>query len=302
MIARLRHRGPDDAHVVAGDGYTLGVARLSIQDVAHGRQPLTDESGRIVAAQNGEIYNYPALRDRLEKNGHRLSHPRCDTEITCPISMRKSATPCQQLDGMFAFAVWDGRTQTGMLARDRTGKKPLYLYSASDGALWFASEIKSLLEIPGLQRSSTRSRCIIFSATSMSPTRSRFFRASLRCRPATRLVWQAGRPAVIEPYWRLSWAPLPEARRPRTRKAWPRACSTCCAKGVKKRLLSGCARRVFSQRRHRFEPHHRARRPGVTTARQDLHADLCRHCRHSRQAGRRGLGPPDRPAFWNRAP
>src|SRR4051812_43390879 len=80
MLATLRHRGPDDCHIVSGDRFTVGAARLSIVDVAGGRQPLTNEDGSIVAAQNGELYNFPRLRATLLARGHSFSS-QTDTEV-----------------------------------------------------------------------------------------------------------------------------------------------------------------------------------------------------------------------------
>src|SRR3954468_2687688 len=80
MLDTLRHRGPDDRHIVAGDRFALGTARLSIVDVGGGRQPLTNEDGTVTAAQNGELYNFPELRPVLLERGHRLT-TRTDTEV-----------------------------------------------------------------------------------------------------------------------------------------------------------------------------------------------------------------------------
>src|SRR5262245_11855164 len=80
MLATLRHRGPDDQHVVGNSSFTMGARRLSIVDVEGGRQPMANESGDVWAAQNGELYNYPAVRPILVAHGHAL-HTHCDTEI-----------------------------------------------------------------------------------------------------------------------------------------------------------------------------------------------------------------------------
>jgi asparagine synthase (glutamine-hydrolysing) len=236
MIARLHHRGPDDAHVVAGENFTLGIARLSIQDVQHGRQPLTDESGHIVAAQNGEIYNYPALRARLQKNGHRLT-THCDTEALPHLYEEIGIALPTQLDGMFALAIWDGRKQTGLLARDRTGKKPLYLFTEPDGTLWFASEIKALLEVPGFKRELNPVALHHFLGYKHVPHTLSIFQGVTQLPPASRLTWQTERPAVIEPYWKLSWAPQPETETQDEDTLATQLLDLLRA-GVKKRLLS----------------------------------------------------------------
>ncbi len=151
MLATLEHRGPDDGHVVTQAGATFGARRLSILDVAGGRQPLHDDTGRFIASQNGEIYNFRELRRDLEAQGHRFSTTG-DTEILAHAYREEGAGFLDRLVGMFAIAVWDTQTRRGLLARDRVGKKPLYYYEAPDGALWYASEIKALLTVPSVPR------------------------------------------------------------------------------------------------------------------------------------------------------
>src|SRR4051812_12444159 len=105
MLATLTHRGPDDSFVVAGDRFALGARRLSIVDVDGGRQPLSNETGTVWAAQNGEIYNYPQLRTRLLAAGHAL-HTRCDTEVLPHVYEDAGVRFPERIDGMFAVAVW----------------------------------------------------------------------------------------------------------------------------------------------------------------------------------------------------
>lgn len=150
MLAALHHRGPDDGHVVSGPRFTMGTRRLSIVDVAGGRQPLTNEDGTITAAQNGEIYNFPTLRPALLEAGHHL-RTHTDTEVLPHLWEDHGDALPEHIDGMFAIAVWDDRRQVGLLARDRMGKKPLY-YWHSGGAIYFASELKALLTIPGFSK------------------------------------------------------------------------------------------------------------------------------------------------------
>src|SRR4051812_48422131 len=127
MLETLRHRGPDDGYVVSGDEFTLGARRLSIIDVEGGRQPLTNEDGAVVAAQNGEIYNFPELRPALLAAGHKF-HTHTDTEVLPHLWEDDGEDLPGRIQGMFALAVWDTRKRTGLLARDRMGKKPLYYW------------------------------------------------------------------------------------------------------------------------------------------------------------------------------
>ena len=104
----------------------------------------------MTAAQNGELYNFPETRDALVKRGHRL-RTRTDTEILPHLWEEYGERLPQHIDGMFAVAVWDARRQIGLLARDRMGKKPLYYWQQGD-TLYFASELKAILAIPGFVR------------------------------------------------------------------------------------------------------------------------------------------------------
>lgn len=143
MTDTMTHRGPDDRGLHVDDGIALGVRRLSILDVAGGRQPLANERGDVWAAQNGELYNHRELRADLESEGHAF-HTRCDTEILPHLYERDGADFPTKLRGMFAVAVWDERARRAVLVRDRLGVKPLY-FARSGDVLLFASELKALL-------------------------------------------------------------------------------------------------------------------------------------------------------------
>src|ERR1035437_7249421 len=144
MLRALAHRGPDDQHTLGDARALLGARRLAIIDLDGGRQPLTDESGLIVATQNGEIYNYLELRDDLERAGHRF-RTASDTETIVHLYEEYGTSFVQHLRGMFAIAIWDGRAGHLVLARDRLGKKPLYCRLAG-GRLSYGSELKAILE------------------------------------------------------------------------------------------------------------------------------------------------------------
>ncbi len=154
MTTSIAHRGPDDAgyfEAIGSDGSVrvgLGHRRLSIIDLATGHQPLgnTDQSLQIVF--NGEIYNFESLRADLIKRGYVFS-TRSDTEVLLHAYHEWGPDCLSRLRGMFAFAIWDARRNQLFLARDRFGKKPLFV-AQLDGALVFASEIKALLQFPGL--------------------------------------------------------------------------------------------------------------------------------------------------------
>ena len=147
MAETLVHRGPDDGsvHVDARSAVAIGARRLSIIDVEGGRQPLSNEDETVWAALNGEIYNYRQLRDDLLNRGHRLA-TRCDTEVLVHLYEDFGPDLVHALEGMFAFVIWDSRSQEILLARDRFGEKPLF-YATTDGELSFASELSALRAI-----------------------------------------------------------------------------------------------------------------------------------------------------------
>src|SRR5688572_7574330 len=149
MTERLAHRGPDDHgyHLRARVG--LGHRRLSIVDLAGGRQPLANEDESVWIVFNGEIYNHVELRKELQSRGH-VFKTRSDTEAIVHAYEEWGAVGCaQRLRGMFGFAIWDERAQSLTLVRDRLGIKPIY-YAQLGGDICFSSEIKSLLVIPEL--------------------------------------------------------------------------------------------------------------------------------------------------------
>jgi len=206
MLETLRHRGPDDGFVMAGDGFAIGTRRLSIVDVAGGRQPLTNEDGTVTAAQNGELYNFPETRDALVKRGHRLA-TRTDTEILPHLWEEYGEALPQHIDGMFAVAVWDSRRQMGLLARDRMGKKPLYYWQRGD-TLYFASELKAILAIPGFVRRLNLEALHHFLSYKHVPHPLTIFEGVRMLPPAHQLVYRPGLAPAVSRYWRLSFAPV----------------------------------------------------------------------------------------------
>ncbi len=146
MVARLEHRGPDDSGTYLDAHAALGFRRLSIVDLAGGHQPLSNEDGTIWTAFNGEIYNFPALRRRLEARGHVL-RSLGDTEVLVHLYEDEGPAMFSLLRGMFALAIWDSGRRRLVLGRDRLGQKPL-VYRLDQGRITFASELKALLALP----------------------------------------------------------------------------------------------------------------------------------------------------------
>src|SRR5581483_6815760 len=145
MRDSLTHRGPDDAGLLLDPHVALAHRRLSIVDLSRGHQPMFNEDHSIAIVFNGEIYNHADYRADLEAKGHRYrSH--CDTETILHLYEEHGRRSVEFLRGMFAFAIWDRSKRRLLLARDRLGIKPLYYSLDADGTLYFASEIKALVE------------------------------------------------------------------------------------------------------------------------------------------------------------
>ena len=150
MTARLHHRGPDDTGIYLDGEFGVGVRRLSILDLMGGHQPIANEDRTIMAALNGEIYNYPALKAELSAKGYRF-RTNCDTEVLLRSYEAYGPKCFDMFNGMFAVALWDARQRELILGRDRLGIKPLFYVNTREG-LVFASEIKALLEHDQIER------------------------------------------------------------------------------------------------------------------------------------------------------
>ena len=150
MGRMMVHRGPDDEGDYYGNGVAIGMRRLSIIDLQGGHQPIANEDGTVWVVCNGEIYNFKELRPQLEAHGHVFGCD-SDTEAIVHLYEERGLNLFKQLRGMFGLAIWDAARSRLVLARDRLGKKPLYVCREPHRIL-FASEIKSLLEVCDIPR------------------------------------------------------------------------------------------------------------------------------------------------------
>jgi asparagine synthase (glutamine-hydrolysing) len=150
MQESIKHRGPDGAGRFISGNIALGHRRLSIIDIDGGTQPISNETNEIYIVFNGEIYNFIELKYELQMKGH-IFKTQSDTEVIIHGYEEWGEQCTNHLNGMFAFAIWDNRTQRLILARDHLGIKPLYYFQA-EGTLFFASEIKSLLRASACPR------------------------------------------------------------------------------------------------------------------------------------------------------
>jgi asparagine synthase (glutamine-hydrolysing) len=195
------HRGPDEGSLHLEPGLGFGHRRLSIIDIASGQQPLFNEDRSVVVVFNGEIYNYQELIPELQSAGHRF-HTRSDTEVIVHAWEQWGEDCVKRFRGMFAFALWDRKSQTLFMARDRLGVKPLYYALLDDGALLFGSELKSLLAHGGLRRDIDPLAIEEYFALGYVPEPRCIFRQARKMPPGHMLSIHRGQPAG-EPkeYW-----------------------------------------------------------------------------------------------------
>ena len=198
----IAHRGPDAEGFWIGAGVGLGHRRLSIIDLAGGDQPMGNEDGSIQVVFNGEIYNFQQLRNELLAKGHRF-RTRSDTEVLVHLYEEAGEQLVERLRGMFAFAIWDGRSRKLLLARDRVGLKPLYYYRDSEKML-FGSEIKAILAHPDVDRTIDPVAIEDYLAYGMIPGEHSIFRNVRKLPPGhTLVVDQDAFSCHSRRYWQL---------------------------------------------------------------------------------------------------
>ena len=196
MASAMSHRGPDDEGffetITRDEGHYIGLAhrRLSIIDLSKGHQPLGNEDGTIQIVFNGEIYNYQELRQELIQLGHHFT-TNTDTETVVHAYEEYGEQCVYFLRGMFAFAIWDAKQQKMFLARDRFGKKPLFLYE-NNGSFYFASEIKSLLRCPDIKTNINQNGVYKYLAYRYVPGPETLFQGIFKLPPSSIAVWQNG--------------------------------------------------------------------------------------------------------------
>jgi asparagine synthase (glutamine-hydrolysing) len=195
----LRHRGPDDAGIFIEGPIGIAHRRLSIVDLATGHQPMANEDGSLRIVFNGEIYNHADYRRDLEARGHVYSS-HSDTETILHLYEEYGVRCVDYLRGMFAFAIWDRRTNELSIARDRLGVKPLYYVHTDDGSLYFASEIKALLAADALRPGLNRAALPDYLANRATCDDTTLFAGVRRLPAGHTLIWKDGK-VEIERYW-----------------------------------------------------------------------------------------------------
>jgi asparagine synthase (glutamine-hydrolysing) len=205
MCAAIVHRGPDDDGFYCGAEVGLGMRRLSIIDLNSGHQPVWNEDRSVCVVFNGEIYNFQELRQQLQGRGHVFS-TRTDTEVIVHLYEEYGPRCVDHLRGMFGFALWDNRRKRVLIARDRIGIKPLY-FAEVGGRLLFASELKSILQLPEVERDldwGAVSHLFTFLTT---PPAESILNGIHKLEPGHLLIAGPGMPPVIERYWQAEFLP-----------------------------------------------------------------------------------------------
>ena len=215
MLARIVRRGPD------GEGRWLGTSRewnaalghrrLAIVDIEGGVQPMSTPDGAAHITYNGELYNFLDLRRDLDRRGVAL-HTRSDTEVLLHHVALHGTRGLPDLDGMFAFALWDAPGCKLLLARDRAGIKPLYYAPLPDGGIAFASELTALLQHPAIARKlSARGLQSYFFSDYFHPPHT-LIEGVKKLAPGQYVQWEDGRLSEPAPYWKLSFGSAPSSR------------------------------------------------------------------------------------------
>jgi asparagine synthase (glutamine-hydrolysing) len=198
MCAAIRHRGPDEDGFLHKPGVGLGMRRLAIIDLKSGQQPIHNQDRTAWIVFNGEIYNYRELRTKLEALGHSF-YTNSDTEAIVHAYDQYGADCPKHLRGMFAFAIWDERTQELFLARDRVGKKPL-LYARVNGQLVFGSEFTALFQHPGVSNEIDFEALNHYLSFMCVPAPMTAYKAIRKLEPGHSLRYRKGE-IRIERYW-----------------------------------------------------------------------------------------------------
>ena len=198
MGGMIPHRGPDDEGQYVSGAVALGMRRLSIIDLSGGHQPISNEDGSIWVICNGEIYNFLELREELEKKGHRFS-THSDTEVLVHLYEQEGMNFLARLRGMFGLALWDQNRSRLVLARDRVGKKPLYIRREANRIL-FASEIKSILQLENVPREIDHDALRDYLQLGFVPAPRTMFRGIEKLLPGHYLAVEKGESRVGQ-YW-----------------------------------------------------------------------------------------------------
>lgn len=232
MCQVIFHRGPDDQGIQVNGPVGLGMRRLSIIDLAGGHQPMSGEDGTVTIVFNGEIYNFHELHEQLKARGHQFK-TNSDTESIVHCYEEFSDACVKHLRGMFVFAIWDAKSKTLLLARDRAGKKPLYYTRTARGSFIFGSELKSILEHPDVEREIDLEALDAYVTLGYVPDPLSIFRGIHKLPPGHTLTYSQDK-ITLKQYWDFTYEPAPV----RTEEAYVEELRVLLEDAVRARLIS----------------------------------------------------------------
>src|SRR3954447_8527179 len=203
MQDAILFRGRDAQGAWSAPGVVLAQARLAVIDLVGGDQPMTDSSGRFTIVYSGEVYNYRELRAEYEGKGARF-RTQSDTEVVLEGFKLKGRDVCRDLNGMFAFAVWDAQRSELVLARDRLGKKPLYWFGSAD-AVWFSSTLDAFTDIPGWTGTLSNTSLALYGLLGSFPADRTIYEQARSVPAGCTLTARPGRAPIVDRYWRLTF-------------------------------------------------------------------------------------------------
>jgi asparagine synthase (glutamine-hydrolysing) len=238
MTATLSHRGPDDEGFYVEGRVALGHRRLRIIDLETGRQPIANEDGTVLVILNGEIYNFAELRTRLREKGHAFTTS-SDTEVIVHAYEEYGEDCVAHFNGMFAFALWDGKRERLFLARDRMGEKPLY-YAERDGWFVFGSELRAVLAHPGVGPEMDLFGFSRYLSNGYIPDPHTIFRGIHKLPPGHVLVVASGN-TRLKRYWDIQFRPDLK----RGEEEWAGVVWDALCQSVQRRLVSDVPLGVF---------------------------------------------------------
>ncbi|MCA8991669.1 MAG: asparagine synthase (glutamine-hydrolyzing) [Planctomycetaceae bacterium] len=241
MTDVIVHRGPDDAgeyfspESSRGVRCALGFRRLSIIDLSGGHQPLSNEDGTIWVTLNGEVYNYRELREDLLAKGHKFATS-SDTEVIVHLYEEHGADCIKHLRGMFAIVLWDATNQRLLLARDRLGQKPL-VYRQEEGRLLYASELKSILQVPAVPREVDPRAVEQFLTYQYVPHPHCILKGYAKLQPAHLAIYE-GNELTVHRYWSPEYEAVSDTASPLSTEQWSRELRETLTESVRLRMRS----------------------------------------------------------------
>lgn len=239
MNRAMTHRGPDDEGIHIDKNVGLAMRRLAIIDLENGIQPMTSEDGSIVVVCNGEIYNFKELRADLEDLGYRFK-TNADSEVIPYLYQEYGDEFVERMNGMFAIALWDAERKRLILARDRTGKKPLY-WMHRHGMFLFASELKGIFKHPDVHREIDREALAKYCVYQYIPAPRSIQKGVHKLGPGEMLILHGGEER-IHAYWDI---PLDEIHHVHSEKEVVDEITMLLKRSVKRRMISDVPLGVF---------------------------------------------------------